>query len=297
MLAALSLYPGSRLSAQTLDDAAMMPARTLCAGVSFTDDRWEKYWEGELKQANGNVGTVTTRNVMFMGSYGLTSRLNLIAMLPYVWTRASQGTLASMNGLQDLTLGVKFRVFEDKLGEVGTLRGFAAVSGALPVSDYTPDFLPLSIGLGSRRAAARLTLNFETKQGFFLHATAARTWRDNVQLNRVSYFTAGELFLSDEVDMHDVMDYGVSLGYHSGRVHVPLSFTRQSTHGGGDIRRWDAPFLSHRMNASRLEASAQYTLPTRARLAARVGASYTVDGRNVGQSTALTAALLYTFSF
>lgn len=293
----LSLLPSLRPAAQTLDDAAMMPARTLCAGLSFTDDRWEDYWEGSLKRDNGNIGRLTTRNVMLMGSYGVTSRMNVIAMLPYVWTRASQGTLASMNGVQDLTVGVKYRVFEDKLGEVGTLRGFAVASGALPVSDYTPDFLPLSIGSRSRRAAARLTLNFETKQGFFLHATAARTWRDKVTLNRISYFTDGQLFLSDEVAMPDVMDYGVSIGYHGSRLHVPFSFTRQSTHGGGDIRRQDAPFVSHRMNFSRLEASAQYNLPTRARLAARLGASYVVSGRNVGQSTALTAALLYTFSF
>ena len=28
-----------------------------------------------------------------MGTYGVTDRLNVIAMLPYVWTSASQGVL------------------------------------------------------------------------------------------------------------------------------------------------------------------------------------------------------------
>jgi hypothetical protein len=167
----------------------------------------------------------------------------------------------------------------------------------VPASDYTPDFLPLSIGSASRRAGARLTLNFETRQGLFVHATAARTWRHTVTLERPAYFTGDRLVLSDQVAMPAVVDFSVGLGLRTAHWHVPLSFVRQTTRGGGDIRRQDMPFVSDRMDFSRVESAVTYTLPTRARLAARIAGSYTLGGRNVGQSTAVSAGLLYTFSF
>ena len=87
------------------------------------------------------------------------------------------------------------------------------LGGASPSSDYTPDFLPLSIGIASRRAAGRLTLNFQAKQGWFVDGTGAYTWRGKVTLDRPAYFTDDQLFLSDEVAMPDVFDYTVSAGY------------------------------------------------------------------------------------
>ncbi len=296
-LVALVALASPPLRAQTLDDALMMPRRTLCTGVTYADDRWDEYWEGTRKRDNGNIGTLTTRSVAWMGSYGVTDKLNVIAMLPFLWTRASQGPLSPMHGVQDLTFGVKYRALQAEAGAAGTLRAFVAAFAAVPASDYTPDFLPLSIGSASRRLGARLTLNFETRRGLFVHASLARTWRDNVRLERAAYFTDGRLVLSDEVAMPAVLDYSLGAGFRNARWHVPLTFTRQSTRGGGDIRRQDMPFVSDRMNFSKLEAAVMYTLPSPLRLGARLAGARILDGRNVGQSTIVTASLLYTFSF
>ncbi|HEX6736894.1 MAG TPA: hypothetical protein VF310_01345, partial [Vicinamibacteria bacterium] len=127
--------------------------------------------------------------------------------------------------------------------------------------------------------------------------TAAYTWRGKVTLDRSSYFTDGHLYLSDEVAMPDVFDYSVSLGYLKRGLQVPVTFTQQSTLGGGDIRRQDMPFVSNRMNYSRVDALVHYVLPRTRNLALRVGAGRTVSGRNVGQATSFTAGLLYTFHF
>jgi hypothetical protein len=97
--------------------------------------------------------------------------------------------------------------------------------------------------------------------------------------------------------MPDVFDYTVSLGYLKGGLQVPVSFSQQLTRGGGDIRRQDMPFVSNRMNASRLSALVMYSLPNWKSLAVRLAGGYTVDGRNVGQATTLTAGLMYTFNF
>ena len=48
---------------------------------------------------------------MYVGNYGITDKINVIAMLPYVKTEASQGTMSSLEGIQDLTLAVKYNFF------------------------------------------------------------------------------------------------------------------------------------------------------------------------------------------
>ena len=65
---------------------------------------------------------------------------------------------------------------------MGQLRG-------VPLSDYTPELLPLSIGTGSSRISARGTLILETGPGWFANGSAAYTWRSKVQLDRPYYFT------------------------------------------------------------------------------------------------------------
>ena len=129
-----------------------------------------------------------------------------------------------------------------------------------------------------------------------MNATGSYTWRDNLTLDRPAYFTDGQQFLTDQVQLPDVVDYGFSAGYFSPRFHLPISFTQQITRGGGDIRRQDMPFPSNRMNASRVGAMAMYYLPMNRNLALKASGSHAVSGRNVGQSTLFTAGVMYIFN-
>jgi hypothetical protein len=285
------------LDAQTIDDGLMMPRKQLCTGFVYMHDSWDRYWEGPLERANGNIGTVTTQSVSWMGTYGVTDRINVIAMVPWVTTRASAGTLSGMDGVQDLTAAVKWNALNTALTSLGTLQVFLVASGSVPLSDYTPDFLPMSIGLGSKRASGRLSLNFQTKQGWFVEGTGAYTWRDTVRLDRPAYFTDDRLFLSDQVAMPDVIDYTFRAGYWKHGLYAPISFTQVITLGGSDIRRQDMPFVSNRMNSSRVDALAMVYLKKPRNVVVRLGATYAFSGRNVGKSTTLLAGLLYTFKF
>jgi hypothetical protein len=297
LLCLLTLTPAALLEAQTIEDTAMMPRGDLCTGLVYMNDRWDRYWEGTLKRQNGNIGTITTQSVSWVANYGVTDRLNVIAMLPYVWTEASQGVLHGASGFQDVTVAAKYHMLTTPFTRTGSFKAIAVASASTPATDYVADFLPLSIGLGSSRVAGRLTLSFEAKRGWFVNGSGAYTWRGNVGLDRSSYFTDGRLFLSDEVSMPDVFDYMVSAGYKGRRLHVPVSFTQQYTRGGGDIRRQDMPFVSNRMNHSRVDVTAMYWPDRPRNLGVKLGAAYTVAGRNVGQATTLTAGLLYTLHF
>lgn len=288
---------GGALYAQTpmLTDAMMTPRKDLGAGIFYGYDSWTNYWEGTLKRDNGNIGTLTTQSASWMGVYGINSKVTVIGMLPYVWTKPSGGTLAGQKGIQDLTLAGKYNFLTK---EVGSNRFSAFVLGSFsaPMSNYTPDFLPMSIGLASKNFSSRLTLNYVVKQTWYATASGAYTWRSNITLDRPSYY-ADQFYSTDQVDMPNTFDFIVRAGYQKETWTAELYFTQQNTLGGGDIRRQDMPFPSYKMNYSKVGASLLWMVPKFKNLALRAWGGYTVAGRNVGQSVSVMTGFMYTFHF
>ena len=286
ILVMISALPAA---AQTIDHGTQK--RTLSLGVLYAHDSWDQYWEGTLKRTNGNIGTLTTQSATMMAGYAVTDRLGLMAALPYVWTHASQGVLHDMSGFQDLAFGAKFRLLSSSPGRYGAFSALIAGVAALPTSDYTPDFYPLSIGTAGRRAAGHLTLDFRSNSAWFANASASYMWCSSVRLNRSSYYTDGQLYLTNEVVMPNVVNYTLNAGIDLGHWRIPVSLVQQRTLGGGDIRRQDMPFVSNRMDFVKLGGGLMYELPKN--LSISLGAAHVLTGRNVGQSTTFTSGLVY----
>ena len=281
------------LQAQTIDDGIMMTARSIQTGDVYTRDTWSEYWEGTLKRTNGNIGTITTQSNAWVVAYGLTNRVSLFGSVPFVWTRPSQGVLQGQRGMQDITLGGKYAFIERGSPRRGSLRAIVALSGSFPLSSYTPDFAPLSIGTQSQRLTPRLTVNYQTETGIYLNGTTSYTRRADVTLDRPYYFTDNQFFLTNRVTMPDVVDYTVSVGYLKHDLNTFAGYTQQTTQGGGDIRRQDMPFVSNRVNFSRVSAMAMYPIPRINAVAFQFEVAHIFDGRNVGQSTTYMFGFLY----
>jgi hypothetical protein len=278
---------------QTFTDGLRMPHKTLCAGFAFSHDQWTNYWEGKLLRDNQNLGTVTTQHITWMGAYGVTARLNIIAMLPYVKTNATQGTLQGIGGLQDLSVGVKYALVDTKLS-TGQLTWYASAMLARPVTSYTPDFLPLSIGLGSTQAVGLTTLTFQHTMGWFGAATIAYAQRGPVTLDRQTYYTLGRLYETNQVAMPAVFQQRFEAGYRTSKWEGSLVYQQQNTLGGDDIRRQDMPFVSNRMNFSKVGVNGSYLVPAVKGLSVKAALATMVAGRNVGRSTSAMLAVLYT---
>jgi hypothetical protein len=97
--------------------------------------------------------------------------------------------------------------------------------------------------------------------------------------------------------MPNVFDYTVSAGYRKNDTTLTANFTQQQTRGGGDIRIQDMPFVSNRVNFSKIGATLTYPLPRVHDLQFWLIYSNTFDGRNVGQANTFKAGFLYTFDF
>jgi hypothetical protein len=289
---ALALTGGQAI-AQAPDDAIMLGKKQLCAGFTYMHSQWDHYWEGTLKRDNLNIGTLSTQSVMFMGVYGISNKLNVLASVPYVWTKASAGTLHGMKGFQDLMLDLKWEAISAKLGK-GKLNLFAVGGFSTPMSDYEPDFQPMSIGVASTNLSGRITADYQ--QGiFFATLSGAYVWRSNIKIDRTAYYTT-ELHNTNEVDMPNMLNSNFNIGIRKKNIIAEAVLMNMTSLGGFDIRRNDMPFPSNRMNTTSVGVHAKYFIPWVTNLELIGGADHVVAGRNMGQSTTFDIGVYYIFS-
>ena len=283
-----------KITAQTESDALMIPKDYFCAGGMFTHSNWKDYWEGTFKRDNGNIGNLTKNTYAFVANYGIADKLNLLISVPYVTTKSSAGTLKGQKGVQDLSLALKCLAFQTELGK-SILSAFAIATGSVPLSDYEPDFLPMSIGLHSKSAAIRGLVNYQSG-GLFIAGAGQYIRHGNITIDRDSYYTT-RLIYSSTVNIPDVTNFILSTGYRSLRFNAEAIMMQSNTLGGFDIRKNDMPFPGNKMNFKTAGVLFKYSFDSRTGLELTAGGNYVLSGRNVGQATTFFGSLLYIFDF
>lgn len=279
-------------SAQTDIDAIMMEKNAFCVGPMYSYSSWKNYWEGTLKRDNENLGKVSTQMYSIMGNYGITRKLNALFSVPYVKTKASAGTLHGMDGIQDLSLFLKWRPIQKKLGD-GKLSLFGIAGVSFPLTNYVVDFLPMSIGLRSKTASARVMADYQ-RGNLFATGSATYVLMDNIKIDRDAYYTT-EMHYSNEVEMPDGANFNFRAGFRNHRLIAEAVINNWTTLGGFDITRNNMPFPSNKMNATTAGANVKYVLPSLPQLSIVAGGMYTIAGRNVGQSTTVYGSFFYVF--
>lgn len=279
-------------SAQMENDGIMIPKNYLCPGVMFSTSSWTNYWEGTFKRNNGNIGKVTDNMYSAMVTYGITNDLLVTASVPYVTTNASAGTLEGQNGIQDLSVNLKWRGLRYKSGK-STLSLFASVTGSIPLTNYEADFDPLALGTHSKNLSGRAIVDYSFGK-IFATASGAYILRSNITIDRNSYYTT-ELIYSNQVKLPNMSDYNFRAGYRSKYFIAEAVADISTSLGGFDIRKNDMPFPSNRMNMTSVGGNLRYRLKSFYGLELTAGDDYVVDGRNAGQSNMIHAGLSYIF--
>jgi len=294
LLPAVLLLPASLLRAQTDLDAIMMTKKNLCIGGSYMYSSWDHYWEGTFKRNNQNLGTVTTKMIGLMGTYGINRKLNIIVGAPYVVTNATKGTLHGQKGIQDLSAWVKWMAVEQNMGK-GVLSVYVLGGGSIPLTNYIADYLPLAIGLQSKTLSGRLLVDYQQSK-FFATLSGTYTWRSNINVDEPSYYTTA-MHNTNEVQMPNMTMFNLRTGYRSDGIILEAVPTQMNTMGGFDIRKNYMPFPSAKMNATMVGAHGKYNFTFAQGLSLEGGGSYTVAGRNVGQSTGFDIGVFYILDF
>lgn len=287
IVALLTLLATSGLTyAQMPNDFIYMGKRQLCTAVIYGNSQWSQYWENSLKRENLNIGTHTTQSVMVMPAYGITKNLNVIASLPYVWTKTSAGNLLGQKGIQDISVWLKYRFVN--------VNGFGLhglIGGSLPVGNYVPDFLPMSIGLQCRTASFRGIASYRhPATGLYVTGVGTYTWRSNITIDRDAYQANNRVYNTNEVLMPNAFDLGAHLGVLRKQWQAEVYGEKFGCTSGDNIRRNDMPFPTNNMSGTVAGFYAKYQ-PRSLGVNARV--SQVIDGQNVGQSTTVMVGVLY----
>jgi hypothetical protein len=277
-------------SAQTPTDGLMMKKGENCSVLAYSNSTWENYWEGGKKRSNTNLGKFTAENVMFMSATGITDKLNVIVGLPYVRTSASVSYLAGQQGFQDVSLWLKYRLFE-KEGNFGAFRVFATGGASIPTNNYVADFLPFSIGMQSKTASGRLILNYN-KNGFYINAQGGGILRSNTKIDRNSFIFTNKLYQSDVMPVPNIAEGSLSLGFVNTRFQTFISLDQSGCLTGDDIRYNDAPILTNKMASQSVNWFGKVNIR---KLSIIASAGRVLNGRNVGEATSFGVGMAYFF--
>jgi hypothetical protein len=276
----------SNIYAQMPHDVIYMPKKTACFAVSYSNSTWSKYWENTLKRENLNIGTHTTQSAMAMVAAGITNKLNVIVGLPYISTKTSAGNLMGQKGIQDLSGWLKYKLVENDKGI--SLHG--VIGASMPLTNYVPDFLPMSIGLQAKTATGRLIANYTHKSGVYLTAHASYIYRSNIKIDRDAYQADNRIYNTNEVRVPNMTDVAARVGYWKKGIQAEVFVEKFSGVGGDNIRRNDMPFPSNNMTATSLGFYGKYQPKN---IGFNVRIAHVLDGLNVGQSTSYSIGFLY----
>jgi len=274
---------------QTDFDGLFMSRNNLCVGVMGSYSSFTRYWEGSTNRDNLNMGTVSNTSIGIMGNYGLSDRLNLIFNLPYVRTNASSGNMQGQNGVQDLSLWLKYALVRKTVWK-GDLQIIPALGYSMPTRYYTPDVLPLAIGVQSRVWSYRMMVDYEKNHWYFT-GSATYMYRENIFLDRNTYYTDRQIY-SNEVEMPNVWMWNARFGYRNENFIADIMYENMNTIGGFDIARNAMPFPSNNMEYQRLGIYFKYETPING-LSFLANGFTNFAGRNMGQWSGVGLGAFY----
>lgn len=282
------------LLAQTDLDYDMMAKNLFCSGLYYSHSSWNNYWEGSFKRDNKNMGTVTTQTIGYIGAYGISKKLNILFNVPYVKTKASAGTLAGQKGFQDLSLFLKWKPYTQAVGK-GKIALYGIAGFSTPLSNYTADFLPLSLGLRSQSMLGRIIADYQLGK-FFVTGSGTYIYRNNIKIDRDAYYTT-EMHLTNEVEMPNAASFNFRTGYRTREFIAEAVVNNWTTLGGFDITKNNMPFPSNKMNMTSVGAKIRIEPKALPKLSIHAEGGYTVAGRNTGQALSVMGGAFYILDF
>ncbi len=292
----ISLLSTGSLMAQTPSDEILMKKYELCVAVSFDQGTWNEYWEGTYLRGNENIGTFTRSTVTPMVAAGITDKLNILIATPYVKTESTGGQLAGAMGFQDLSIALKYEIIKEQIGK-GNLSLLGTAAFATPMSDYLSDYLPYSIGLGTNEWTLRAILHYQLDKGMYVRVAGAHLWRGQTEVERDYYYNNGSYYTT-WMDVPNAWNYNATLGtwLFNYALRIEASYMALKSTSGDDIRPYNSPQPTNKMEMEQVGAFAQYYFKKKVKgLGLLSYYSQVIDGRNMGKSTNIGVGATYQF--
>lgn len=284
--------------AQSPTDELMMPKKEICFLLNYEYGDFDHYWEGDSLRENATIATVQRRTLLVMAAYGITDRLDAYVGLPYVSTNSTTpngGKFAGTSGIQDLSLGLKYKVIESKQ-EKSDFSLFASVLFSTPLSNYLSDYQPYSLGLGTPQIAWRAIAHYQLQSGFYGRLSGAYVWKGYTEAEREYYYNNGSYYTAwMDVPSSWNLDLAVGKWFFGHDLRVEATFSSQTSTSGDDIRAYNAPQPTNKVGMSRVGGFAHYYFPKVKGLGVLGYVSQTISGQNAPKMTAFGGGVTYQF--
>ncbi|MBC6491069.1 hypothetical protein ACFSQD_15095 [Flavihumibacter stibioxidans] len=287
------LGAGQTTIAQTAFDGFTMSKGELCLVATYGESKWTEYWEGKRLRENLNIGEFKSTNFMPMLGYGITDRISVFATAAYISNSSDKGTMQHLKGWQDLNMETKIQLSKTAFKN-SKLSTFATVGFSVPLTSYIPDFLPYSIGLGSKTAQARLIGHWKHNNGIFTTLQTGYITRSKIEVDRETYYT-DQQYYSKEMAIPDVWDGSIRAGFDNKNIRAGIQYNWSFCTSGSDMRRNDMPYPSNRMNRESISLTALVWMPWVKGLAIQGMADQTIAGRNMGKAFSWMGGIQYVF--
>ncbi len=274
------------VQAQGYIDGFFSEQGALSVTTSYTRGSFDEFYIGndkkDLKVTN-EYDEITQDIYDIYAKYEVAADLVAFINLPFivgngdVTNGAEAGTKDEVSGIQDITLGLKYRIhkFEFETSDLSILSGFAV---GLP-GDYEPNGI-LSIGSGALSADFTTGVHLDTKFGFFSTLLASYSFRDDHQDH--GDFNVPNAFLAT-----------AKVGYASSLFYVDAWADFSNAVKGVDIggAGFSGNFPETRVRYTRVGATLYKKLNDE--LGFNVGFGTVLEGRNVGKITTFSVGATY----
>lgn len=300
LISAFCLGATGWMYGQTFSDAVMMKKQEICFALLYDQGSWDQYWEGTQLITNENIGTFTRSTVMPMVVYGITDKINVLLVTPYVKTQSTGGQLAGVQGFQDLNVGIKYEIIKKDFGK-HRISALAVAQFATPLSNYLSDYMPYSLGLGTQQLTGRAIGQYEFNKMIYVRASGAYVLRGQTEVERPYYYNNGSYYTT-MMDVPNAYNVQAILGGWVLKHNLRLEATYQIMNSvdGDDIRRWNMPQPTNKMEATTAGFFAQYYFKTVEPIKGLSLIGYfnqVLKGRNVGKTTEFGGGITYQFTF
>lgn len=290
----------AKLSAQTPSDAIMMNAEQACVLLEYNYGSFDQYWEGTLLRENQTIATVKRNTVMSMLAVGILDKLNFFVGVPYIKTESSDpngGKFAGAKGFQDISVALKYQIL-NKVKDNGTFSALATVGFSTPITNYLPDYMPYSLGLGAPELSYRAIVQYQWKRGLFLRGSASYLWRGYAKAERAYYYNNGSYY-TPWMDVPNAVTFEGVIGFWTlnNALQLELNYMGSQSTGGDDIRSYNAPQPTNNMDLDKVGIFAHYYFQSIKGLGVVAYYNQVVNGRNAAKMNTTGVGLTYYFNY
>ncbi len=229
---------------QFSDDAIMVQKKGLFINLSYSESRFDSYWEKDVLYKNPDLGKIKRQSAAAFVNIGLAKRINVFASIPYYRNSSSLTYLNKEEGIQDLSGGIKLSL----LDPVNPLAIILSGTVSKPMSKYSTENQIFALGMGSKTISGKLILQYKLANGLYVGANGGYLGREIVEIDKDVYTLNNELKYTNKVAPPDAYQYATKLGFDSGNFLIEVFGEKFNSLSGDNIGYNQLPYITNKVN-------------------------------------------------